>query len=338
MKISRPLLAALALVPLLPLPLLAADDNTVAIKAAKDHIDFLVGTDLVGRYHIGKNVAKPYFWPLNGPGGTPIARGWPMVEAKKGESIDHPHQKSLWFCHGDIIPEGIEIKHKIRGIEGIDFWSEAKGHGKIVCTGVLPRGLEPARGSHDAVTTTNEWQTADGLKILDEERTLHLYSFGKTRLLIFDIDLHASVTALTFGDTKEGSMGLRVNDAIRENKGNGKLVNAEGLIDMNKCWGRMSAWCDYSGTIDGKKVGIAIFDHPANKPAACWHSRDYGLMAANPFGREKSGFPALKGNTNLFKLARGRHLKLRYGVLIHPGDVKEGNVSEYFEKFTKIKK
>src|SRR5262249_36750054 len=151
--------------------------------------------------------------------------------------------------------------------------------------------------NHDRIDTHNEWQTADGTKILDEDRAIHLYTFGDTRLLIFDIDLHARVAPITFGDTKEGSFGVRVNDAIRENGGKGKLVNADGKVGMRECWGRRSAWCDYSGPIQGKVAGIAIFDHPDNPYPAGWHSRDYGLMAANPFGRSKSGFPAVQGDT-----------------------------------------
>src|SRR5262245_32378697 len=86
----------------------------VTITVETNHIDCLVGKERVARYHKGPSVAKPYFWPLNSPFGSPIPRGWPMVEAKKGESTDHPHQKSAWFCHGDVIPEGIEVKEKIR--------------------------------------------------------------------------------------------------------------------------------------------------------------------------------------------------------------------------------
>ena len=59
-------------------------------------------------------------------------------------------------------------------------------------------------------------------------------------------------------------------------------------------------------------------------------------MAANPFGRDKS-FPSQKGNTKLVELPKGEHLKLRYGVLIHTGDAKEGKVAEYFDKFVKLK-
>jgi hypothetical protein len=312
--------------------------DAVTIKTSKNHLDFLVNGKLVGRYVKGPNVAKPYFWPLNGSYGTPITRGWPMVPAKKGESTDHPHQKSAWFCHGDVIPEGIEVKEKIRGIKGVDFWSEAKGHGRIVCTEVLARNLGRQPGNHDAIETRNEWRTAGGMKIMDETRTIHLYSFGKTSLFAFDIDLHASVAPITFGDTKEGSMGVRVNDAIRESTGKGKLVNAEGKAGMKQCWGQFSAWCDYSGSIDGKVAGIAVLDDPKNPVRACWHSRDYGLMAANPFGRNGSGFPAVNGLTEPFKVPKGEHLKLRYGILIHPGDAKEGKVADFYQKFVKLDK
>jgi len=38
----------------------------------------------------------------------------------------------------------------------------------------------------------------------------------------------------------------------------------------------------------------------------------------------------------LARLNKGEHLKLRYGLLIHPGDAKEGKVAAYFERFAKL--
>lgn len=324
------LLALAALI--VGLSALTAAERPVSIHVDKQHIDFLVDKDLVGRYIFGPDVAKPYFWPLNGPTGKPITRGWPMVKGLPNESTDHIHQKSVWFCHGDVIPEGVELKQKIKGVAGVDFWSENPGHGKIVCTKVTGAKIS---GNHGRAETFDEWQTADGVKILDEKRTIHLYNFGTTRLLVFDIDLQAAVP-VTFGDTKEGSMGIRINDTIREQKGGaGKLENADGKVGEKLCWGHKSAWCDYSGPLDGKVVGLAILDDPSNPYKSCWHSRGYGLMAANPFGRDKAGFPDQKGNQDLVSLGKGEHLKLRYGILIHPGDAKEGKVAEYYQEFVK---
>lgn len=307
----------------------------VHIEVGKEQVTFRADKAVVAQYRIGPAVAKPYLWPVHGPGGIALTRAWPMEPAKSGGSTDHPHQKSVWFCHGDVIPEGIELKDKVKGVIGVDFWSEGPGHGRIACIEVGKPQLEK---SHGQVATRNEWRTADGRKVLDETRVIHLYDFGDTRLFVFDIDLHASVVPITFGDTKEGSFGIRVNDALREKGGKGKLENAEGKTGMKNCWGQLSPWCDYSGPLDGKVVGLAIFDDPSNQPRSCWHSRDYGLMAANPFGRAKSGFPAMKDKTDLVKLAKGQHLKLRYGLLLHPGDAKDGKVEEYFQKFVKLAK
>ena len=87
------------------------------------------------------------------------------------------------------------------------------------------------------------------------------------------------------------------------------MTNAEGKIDEKDCWGQISAWCDYSGPIDGKVVGLAVLATRRTRYPTCWHSRDYGLMAANPFGRKQAAFPAVKGRTDLVRLAKGEHLR-----------------------------
>jgi hypothetical protein len=322
-------------------PALSADAEPadVDIKVVeKDHIDFRCGKALVGSYHIAPTVAKPYMWPLNAPGGLTVTRAWPMEKSTPDDkSTDHVHQKSLWFCHGDVIPEGFALKTKVKNVEGVDFWAEEKGHGKIVCTDV---GSVQQKGDHGQVTTKNEWRTAEDEKIMDETRTIHLYCLGKVYLLVFDIDLSASVCPITFGDTKEGAFGVRVRGSVTEEKGSGKLTNADGKVGekgKEGVWGQVSDWCDYSGPVEGKTAGVAIFTDPANPLKSSWHSRGYGLMAANPFGRDKSGFPAVKGKTDLVKLAKGEHLKLRFGVLLHDGDVKEADVADYYKKFAKLK-
>jgi hypothetical protein len=312
----------------------ADDPPAVTIDTSKSQIVFRIGKDLVTTYHIGPDVAKPYFWPLNAPGGVPLTRAWPM-DANSKETKDHVHQKSAWFCHGDVIPQGIEVKDKIKGVKGVDFWSEAPGHGVIACVEV---GKPKAAKGHAWITTRNEWRTADNVKILDETRTIHLYDLDGARLLALDIDIDASVCPITFGDTKEGAFGVRIRDALNEKDGKGLLENAEGKKTEKECWGRQSKWCDYSSNIEDKPFGLTLLDDPANHYPACWHSRGYGLSAANPFGRAGSGFPAVQDNTNLVKLAKGDHLKLRYGLLLHTGNAKDGKVEECFERFVKLGK
>jgi len=297
------------------------------------------GDKLIVNYHLA-GFPRPIFWPVNAPGGQPLTRAWPMDKTiPEGGSNDHIHQKSLWFCHGDVIPEGIELKQKIKGVEGVDFWSEAAGHGRIVTAKVEQFGggtVEPV--NFRFIRTRNEWQAADGTKILDENRVVEVHDLGKARLIVLRIDLHASVAPITFGDTKEGALGVRINDVIRAGKfGKGKIENAQGKVGEKECWGHISDWCDYSGPIDGKTVGLTVFADPKNVHPTYWHVRDYGLMAANPFGRKKAAFHDGAADKELVRLAKGEHLQLRYGVLLHDGDATTGQVAENYQRFVKLR-
>ena len=81
------------------------------------------------------------------------------------------------------------------------------------------------------------------------------------------------------------------------------------------------------------EVGIAVFDHPRNPHRAAWHTRAYGLMAANPFGRSEAAFPDTKGSTDLVRLAKGDHLKLKYAILLHAGSATDAKTAERFAAF-----
>ena len=64
-------------------------------------------------------------------------------------------------------------------------------------------------------------------------------------------------------------MGVRVHDEINWKKsGKGKLTNADGKTGekgADGVWGRISAWCDDSGPLDGgKTAGIALLADPGN--------------------------------------------------------------------------
>jgi hypothetical protein len=308
----------------------------VTIWVNRANIEFRVYKNEAAIYEFGNELAKPYFWPLETSSSRQVTRSWPMRKDGPDESRDHPHQKSAWFSYGDVIPEGMKIKKK-KGVEGIDFWAEGPNCGRIVC-------VATSKGENDQnkawVTTYNEWQTPDGDKIMEEKRKIRFYNWTTARLFIVDIELYASVVPITFGDTKEGAFGVRVADSMREDSRAGRISNAEGKTGEKECWGRVSAWCDYSGPVNGDTVGITIFTGPDNPIPTAWHVRGYGLMAANPFGRAKSGFPAMKDKKDpkdLVRIEKGKHLKLRYALFLHLGDVKQGKVAQRYEEFKKIK-
>lgn len=323
-----------------------AEEITVVV--GKEAIEFKSGSAVVAKYATASTNAKPFLYPVLAPNGTPVTRGWPMEMGLPGEATkDHIHQKSVWFTHGDVIPEGIELKtkHPNKNDKGVDFWSETKDkdgkprHGRIA---VVKVGEPKKTDRGIRIETQNEWFTPDDVKIMDETRVLTFSETAEGRLFVFEITLKATVCPITFGDTKEGSFGIRTHDALRPSEKDGATVTTgsnEAVVPPKKdnlpIWGHPTPWIDYSGKVNGKEVGIAVFEGPSNTPKASWHVRAYGLNAANPFGRAGSGFPSQKGNTTLLKLDKGGELKLKYAVYAHNGDVKTGKVAEAFEAFKK---
>ena len=55
--------------------------------------------------------------------------------------------------------------------------------------------------------------------------------------------------------------------------------------------------------------------HPGNFRPSWLHTRDYGVIVGNPFGRDAFG----KGEKSKVVVRPGDTLRLRYGVLLHAG-------------------
>jgi len=263
---------------------------------------------------------KPYYFPVIGPTGAPYTRAYPM-KTVKGEDEDHPHQRSMFFTHGNI--------------NGVDFWaSDPKnkpnprfGSIKETSRTVVHNGQLAA-----VLRTTDDWLGPDGKKVLEDEREVAFYGVGENRVIDFDITLKATAGPVTFGDTKEGSFGLRVASSMdvksKMNSG-GKIVNAEGITD-DAAWGKASPWVDYTGPVDGKTVGIAILNHPDSfRYPTTWHVRTYGLFAANPFGWHDFG----QGRSGEHVLPKGESLQLRYRVVLHAGDTASANLPAVFQAY-----
>jgi hypothetical protein len=259
--------------------------------------------------------SKPILWPVIGPTGKRVTRNWPMDDSVSGETDrDHPHQRSLWFTHGSV--------------NGIDFWSEGKGrieHREFVKVEPGPQGV---------IVTRNDWLSPDGSKLVcQDERKFTFGTDAERRWIDVDVAIAALNEPVVFGDTKEGSFGMRVASTMRvDSKKGGKIVNSDGKADL-AAWGKPAAWVDYHGPVDDETVGIAILNHPSSFGYPThWHVRGYGLFAANPFGLHDFTYGKQKGE---YTLPAGETLTFRYRVLLHSGDEKSGRVAEAFEQYAK---
>ena len=263
--------------------------------------------------------SRPFLYPLIGPNGAKMTRNWPITEAEN-EERDHPHHKSLWWAHGDM--------------NGVDFWAEGKDSGKTVHQEFTAIGS----GKVGVIKSRNNYVAKDGKTVCTDERTLRIYPGSNGRTFDFEITLHAGKDGLTFGDTKEGTMSMRLAETMRlkGKVGKGHIVNSEGVRD-DDTWGKRAKWVDYYGPVDDKTVGVAIFDHPSNpRHPTWWHVRDYGLFGANPFGLHD--FEKKEKGAGDLKVNPGEKITFKYRFYIHSGDEKEAKVSEEFDRYVKESK
>jgi hypothetical protein len=273
--------------------------------------------ELLTRYVYGDVPARPYFYPLIAPQGLRVTRSYPMETDVAGEDHDHPHHRSLYIAYGEV--------------NGADNWSEESGHGYTI-----PQSVDSVQSGDAAgqFVTTSLWATADKQPLLTQHLTVTIWNTDDSvRLLDFAIKLEATHGDVHFGDTKEGGiLSARVASIMDVDRGKGgRIENVYGGINEGETWGKAAHWCDYSGYVDGKRVGIAILDHPLSfRYPTHWHVRDYGLMTANPFGYAAYTNGVKNGSHTL---PAGETLPFTYRVVLHEGDATQGQVNAHYLDF-----
>ena len=297
--------------------LTTAKKSVVEVKPNGKSAEIFVNGALFTRYDVTTGPTKPYLYPIQAFGKS-LTRRWPLDESDPTEAKDHPHHRGLWFTHGEM--------------NGIDFWTESSKDpkhqiGKTVNTGFGELISGPVQGRLEAKT---DWNAPDGKPIAKDTRSVVVTPLPDGGILLdFSVTVTPVGGPLLWGDTKEGTFAMRVPESMKADKpGAGKLVNAEGLVDA-ALWGKPSPWNDYSGLVGGQALGMAIFDSPKNpRFPTTWHSRTYGLFAANPFGLHDFD-PARKTDRHAGDLLtpEGQATTFSYRVYFHKGDAKQSDVA-----------
>jgi hypothetical protein len=237
-------------------------------------------------------VLRPFFANLRAPGGVAVTRNHPPIAGNDATDHDTMHP-GVWLAFGDI--------------NGQDFW---RNKGRIEHV----RFLQPPRATGGRLTFATECRllAADGAALGSLSNRFTLIARSQAWLLVWEAEFLAGDAGLNFGDQEEMGFGARVATAITEQNG-GVITSSAGLKTAKGTWGQPAEWCDYSGTVNGQRVGLTLMTDPANFRPSWWHNRDYGLMVANPFGRKSMN----QGEPSRVVVKNGERLRLRFGVLLH---------------------
>ena len=313
---------------LLALPLLA-HAQTVSLKTSDAGMSVRIDELLFTEY-ITQEVARPYMYPLIGAGGVNVSREFPMKKDVPSEAMfmDHPHHRSLWFGHSRI--------------NEINFWAEYQVFGKQVHSGFTD---VHAVGNQGHFTASTQWIGPDKKIVMTDERRISITALPEgEKTLDFDITLKASEGDVLIGDTKEGTMALRLCPSLSLNSSKsgvstgpstGHAFNSNGVSDRD-IWGKHANWVCYHGPDPkGNPVAVVIFSHPSNlRSPTTWHARDYGLFAVNPFGLHdfEPDKPVGAGD---YTIKKGDSLTLRYRFYFAKGQPTTEALDAIFRAYAK---
>ncbi|ADV83510.1 PmoA family protein [Terriglobus saanensis] len=321
-------------IPLLAIGVLCSPGQSVAervtLKQQGNAVEVTIGGKFFTTYHFDPKIAKAYLQPLRTANGVVVTRGYPVMETiPAGHEHDRgfePHQRPLYFAHGDI--------------NGYNFWAEGlyskyyppttpSNFGRMVF-----RKLEEVRSgaSSGLIRASFDLVGPDGKTFAREDQSFTFSGGKETRMVDCIFVLHALDKPVKFGDTKEGTFAVRVAPELEAT--NGTMTNSEGGQGEAQVWGKRANWVNVDGTIDGQKVGIAVFDSPKSfRHPTYWHARGYGLLAANVFGL--SYFLNDPKQDGSYTIPPGQSITFSYRVFIHEGDSRQAKVAEEYGEYSK---
>lgn len=290
-------------------------------------VDVLIGDKLFTSFLYTDSLEKPVLYPIITAKGNTATRGFPL-NTQPGDPTDHPHHLGIWF--------------NFENVNGLDFWNNSfaipkekkQSYGWIR----TDRLLETSGGKEGKLSYHANWTNHLKEILLEETTTFTFSGAGNQRVIDRETTLKASIDVL-FTDAKDGMLGIRLAHALQmptdkdeeftDDKGNvtvvkggtdsiasGNYISSEGKAG-DDVWSTRGRWCKVYGKIGADSVSVVIIDHPANPNyPTFWHSRGYGLFAANPLGEKIF----TKGNSvkNL-KLAKGEEVTFRYRVIVADG-------------------
>jgi hypothetical protein len=294
----------------------------------KQKVDVFINGKLFTSYQYPSNIEKPFLFPVNAPNGSVITRGYP-IEPRKGERVDHPHHIGIWFNYGDV--------------NGLDFWNNSSAipadkkdkYGQVVHQKII----KTENGKKGVLEVEMNWNDSKGNTLLVENTTYIFTGDAVSTTMDHITTLTAVNGPVTFGESKEGMIALRVDRAFEmpsnesliftDDKGNpttvkatdntgvtGMYTSSEGLKG-DKVWGTRNAWVLLTGVKDNTNISFGIFDHPSNPGYPAYaHARGYGLFALNNLGQNAYD---PKQEKKITTLQKGESITLRHRFYVQSG-------------------
>jgi len=310
----------------------ALEPEAVQLRRGEHQIEVAIGGRPFTTYYFSSAVSKPYLMPLETPSGVIVTRPFPVVnDIPDGDIKDksfEPHQRPLYFGHGNV--------------NGLDFWEEEvfdwymTDHARQPYGHMVLKKVEQVSQDGTAGTVRARFRLLDPnqRQIAEETQSFTFRGDAQTRTIDCEFVVFATDGPVVFGDAKEGTFAIRLNRDL--SKPNDHMLNSLGQRGEPAIWGKPADWVNYSGTVGGKPVGIVVFDAPDSfHHPTPWMAREYGLLAANPFGLRK--FTGDKNKDGSWTVPEGQSIRFRYRVVIYDGEIAPDELAQAYAQYAAVK-
>lgn len=270
-----------------------------------------LGKTQIATYLLGhEQLTRRAFINMRTPSGIQVTRNFPArrpddldPSSRDAERIIHPlMHPGLWMSFG--------------WIDGNDFW---RLNSKVQFEKYLEKPI--SSGLEASFSTRDRYLNQEGTETVCLQDTSYRFRRIPAGIeLIWEATFYNDNRDFLFGDQEESGLALRIASPLRVKGGTGRILNNRGEQNGAGTWGQNFGWIDYSGVVEGKRAGIMVIPHPEN-PRRCWsHSRDYGLLASNPFPKQPEERREPYITT---KIKKGQRFKLAYTIIVHESDDEE---------------
>ena len=165
-------------------------------------------------------------------------------------------------------------------------------------------------------------------------RRLEFRAEDDYRTIDFDITVSAADVPVTFGDTKEGTFGVRVAGTMKETADMGGTSRHGSRIGRGRRGvgqaGRVGR-LPRTGRRRGRSAWRSSITPVAFATPVAGTSRDYGLFAANVFGLHH-----FEGDDSLdagHALQPGESMTFKHRVVLHLGDHETGKIDRLYRAY-----
>lgn len=269
-----------------------ADEPAFRFDQTADKVVVRLGSQPVAAYVFrDREIPRPYFTDVRTASGMPVTRHHPPREGI--DATDHATlHPGIWLAFGDL--------------NGADFW---RNKAQVQHDGFLE--APQAKGPQAEFTVRNRYRS--GATVVCTETCLHRFATHPSGWLLTYESSFSGDELFAFGDQEEMGLGVRIASTLTAKSGKGEIVNSRGQRNEATVWGQTADWCDYRGTQDGRCLGLLVMPDPQNFRPCWFHARDYGFLAANPFGRNAF----TRQPKSRIEVKPGERFQLRFTVLIH---------------------